>query len=159
VQNPDRVDPLRSDARFHPHPYTVAIALMASPIFFQLTQLYDEHARDVIRELLSVYRAHRTAMARGYVFPIGDKPDNGSWTGFQCHEMASGSGYLTIFRERNQPEPERELALRFVAGRRLAIEDLMRGETRTVDVGEDGRVWFRIEHPADFRFLRYVPNT
>jgi hypothetical protein len=157
VQNPDRVDPQRSDARFHPHPYTVAITLMASPIFFQLTQLYDDHARDAIRALLAVYKEHRAAMARGYVFPIGQKPDNGSWTGFQCHDFASGTGYLTIFRERNQPEPERELALRFAAGRRLEIMDLMRGASRTVDVGEDGKVWFRIEHPADFRFLRYVP--
>jgi len=157
VQNGDRVDPQRSDARFHPHPYLVAITLMASPIFFQMTQLYDDHARDVIRDLLSVYKRHRAAMARGYVFPIGEKPDNGSWTGFQCHDSASGSGYLMVFRERNQPAPEWKLALRFVAGRRLEIEDLVHGESRTVDVGEDGKVWFRIEHPADFRFLRYEP--
>ena len=62
-----------------------------------------------------------------------------------------------VFRERNQPAPEWKLALRFVAGRRLEIEDLVHGESRTVDVGEDGKVWFRIEHPADFRFLRYEP--
>ena len=53
----------------------LAITLMATPLFSQLTQLYSPQARDEIRALLSVYKRWRDEIYRGYVFPIGDKPD------------------------------------------------------------------------------------
>ncbi len=155
VQNVEAVDPNWSDARLHNHPYSVAIALMGTPLFFQLTSRYSPAARDQIRALLSVYKQHREEMYQGYVFPIGDKPSNRSWTGFQNHNFDTGAGYLTIFRELHNPEPEQTLRLRFVAGKTLLLAHLCRGEERTVEVGEDGKVAFGIGQPAGFLFCRY----
>ncbi|MFW6163686.1 MAG: hypothetical protein ACODAJ_13025 [Planctomycetota bacterium] len=155
VQNGDRVDPDRSNAHRHPHPYCVAITLMGSPIFFQETQHYSPQARDAIRPLLTLYRQHRAALFRGLVFPIGDEPSDASWTGFQNHDPDSASGYLLIFREIGNEDRSARLTLRFLAGKALEVTDLRRGTTRRRRVGPDGTVRVRIARPADFRFLRY----
>lgn len=155
VQNPERVNRDVSDAYLHNHPYTVAISLMGSPIFFQETHYYDERARSQIRPLLALYKAHRRRMYRGFVFPIGAEPDNASWTGFQNWDPETESGYLTIFREIGAEEPVAEIALRFAAGRRLRIMDLQSGIDRSLQVPPDGRLRFEIPQAPGFRFLRY----
>lgn len=155
VQNLDRVDPDHSNAHLHSHPYCVAITLMGSPIFFQETHHYSPEARDAIRPLLALYREHREAMFRGLVFPIGDEPTDASWTGFQSHDAATQTGYLTIFRELGNDQRSARVALRFLAGKALEVTDLRRGTARRRRVGRDGTVSFRIARPADFLFLRY----
>jgi len=100
IQNADRVDPKLSDAGLHPHSYAVAIALMGIPLLFLETKYYTDEAKAEIRSLLKVYKTHREAIYRGIVHPIGAKPNNGSWTGFQCHLPGENHGYLMVFRER-----------------------------------------------------------
>lgn len=155
VQNIDRVNPQLSDAGLHSHDYCVAITLMSTPLFFQQTVFYTEAARRQIRPLLATYKEHREAMFRGTVYPVGAKPDNYAWTGFQNHDQESGSGYLTIFRELNNSEPAAEIKLEFVAGRSLVITDLMDERRRTVTAGADGRVAFSCESAPGYLFLRY----
>jgi hypothetical protein len=155
VQNVDRVDRERSDAWRHSHAYCVAVTLMATPLFFQLTQLYSPEARAQIRALLSAYKAYRDEMYRGYVFPIGSKPDNASWAGFQCHLPGEGAGYFTVFRELYNRETEHEMCARFLAGKEIELLDLQSGESSVVQVGPDGGIAFRIPVPAGFRFYRY----
>ncbi len=156
VQNLDAVNPERSDARLYNHAYNVAITLMGTPLFFQLTSRYSEAARDAIRPLLAAYKAHRREMFAGYVFPIGSKPDGRSWPGFQCHVPDADAGYLTIFRELHNTAAEQTIALKFLASKTITLTDLMRNETSTVTVGDDGSVDFTIDTPADFRFYRYT---
>jgi hypothetical protein len=155
VQNIDLVNPRVTDAAEYNHPYCVAITLMGSPIFFQLTQYYRREARDQIRPLLAVYKKHRREMFEGYVYPIGDKPDNGSWPGFQCHVAHKKAGYLLIFRELHSADSTRTIRLNFLAGRKLNLEDLRTGARKTLDVGPAGEAPFEITNPADFRFYRY----
>jgi hypothetical protein len=133
----------------------VAIALLATPLFFQLTQLYSAAARDEIRALLRVYKAHREAIYRGYVFPIGAKPDNASWTGFQCHLPDEGAGYLTLFRELYNRDAQQALRLHFLSGRAFELEDLRSGERSTMQADAEGSVTFTIGSPAGFGFYRY----
>jgi hypothetical protein len=149
------VDRERSNAHEHRHDYCVAITLMGSPIFFQETQYYDEAARKQIRPLLAVYKQHRKAMFRGMVFPIGDRPGDASWTGFQCHIAGEKAGYVTVFRELHNGEPRARIALNFLAGRSLRLTHLCSGATRSVKVRRDGTVAFRLPRPASFQFLRY----
>lgn len=159
VQNPARTNRDLSDAWKHPHDYCVAQTLMGSPIFFQETQYYDEAARSQIRPLLAVYRNHRAAMFKGYVFPVGDEPDNRSWSGFQNHDPESGAGYLTLFRQIGNGDPKHAVALKFLAGRTIRVTDLVRGTDRTVRAPADGRVEFAIDRAPGFLFLRYEPVT
>jgi hypothetical protein len=155
IQNVDRVDPAWSDAGAHSHRYAVAIALMGIPLFFQETKLYNDAARAEIRPLLAVYKAHREAIYRGMVHPIGDQPDNASWTGFQCHLAHENRGYLTVFRERCNQEATAMLQLGWLAPGAIQVMDLVRGTTAEQPVGTDGAVGFRIDDAPGFRFLAY----
>lgn len=149
VQNVDRVDPTLSDAPLHSHGYAVAIALMATPVFFQQTRFYADAARNEIRRLLAVYKEHRAGMYRGVVHPIGSKPNNRSWTGFQC-VTSPRDGYLTVFRELHNTEDRRRIALRGLPAGEIVATDLLSGETVT-----GAELEIAIPEAPGFRFLRY----
>lgn len=156
VQNNDRVNREVSDACLHPHGYTVAQALMGSPIFFQETHYYTGEARRQIRPLLKVYKQHRNEIYKGYVFPIGDKPDNKSWSGFQCHIPNHTTGYLTLFRQIGNTEPTQSIPLKFLAdGTRIKLTDLVDETCRDLTVGDGGGACFSIDKPAGFKFMKY----
>ncbi len=155
VQNIDRVNPDVSDAHKHNHPYCVAITLMGSPIFFQETQYYDQEDRKQIRPLLALYKEHRKAMYKGYVYPIGDKPDNASWAGFQNHNNKTDTGYITLFRELKNGESTKNIQLHYLAGKAIEITDLINESVRTVNVDNNGFVEFKISKTPHFKFLKY----
>ncbi len=156
VQNNARVDRQASDAYLYPYDYTVAQTLMGSPIFFQETRHYSDDAREQIRPLLAVYRQHRAAMYQGYVFPIGDKPDNKSWSGFQCYMPGEPQGYLTVFRQLENPDATHAMPLKFLeAGTRLKLTDLMSGGSRELTLGAGGTAELTIDRAAGFKFLKY----
>ena len=155
VQNVDRVDRSKSDAWKHDHAYCAAQTLMGLPIFFQETHYYTEKARRRIRPLLALYKKHRLEMAKGFVFPVGRKPDNRSWSGFQDHDPESGSGYLTLFRQIENTKEEEVVRLHFLGGKSLELEDLRSGRKWSVRADPKGRVSFRIPKAGGFLFLRY----
>ncbi|BDD10200.1 hypothetical protein FUAX_26320 [Fulvitalea axinellae] len=155
VQNIDRVNRELSDAYLHNHPYSVALTLMGSPIFFQETHRYTDKARDEIRKLLAEYKLHRKEMYDGYVFPVGAKPDNSSWTGFQNYLPSDDRGYLTIFRELNNENRNGKIKLNFLGGKKIKITDLIKKTSREVTVGKDGAVDFEIADKAGFLFCEY----
>ncbi|QDU56674.1 hypothetical protein Pan181_28840 [Aeoliella mucimassa] len=156
VQNVDNVrEGAPTDAGLHSHSYAVAISLMSSPIFFQETHYYEGAARDEIRNLLAIYKQHREAMYQGYVFPIGDEPDNASWTGFQNHNTETGEGYLTIFRERLNDSPQEKIQLNFLDGKQLEFVDLLTNKTWTQTVGPEGEIELTIPDSPGFLFLKY----
>ncbi len=155
IQNINRVDKSRSDAYLHNHPYSVAIGLVGTPLFFQETQFYSKSAKDEIRPVLAKYKEHRNEMFRQYVFPVGDEPNNASWTGFQWIDVNRRSGYLMIFRELNNPETEMSIALRFLKNKKIEITNLMDGKSSELMVGDEGKYTLTIDNPADYRFLKY----
>lgn len=155
VQNIDMVkDPSQTDAGQYNHYYVIGITLMSSPIFFQETRHYSEKARSQIRSLLNVYKKHRDAIYAGYVFPIGDEPDNRSWTGFQNHNPESESGYLTIFRELHNKEKEKKIDLKFLKNKKILLQNVLTGEKKIITQAESS-LSFSAEHPASFQFYRY----
>jgi hypothetical protein len=68
----------------------------------------------------------------------------------------SVSGDFRKFRELHSDDAQRSLALKFLAGKSIEIEDVERGTKRTVSVAPDGAVPFDIDQPAGYRFLRYT---
>lgn len=156
VQNVDRVNREVSDAYQHPHDYVVAQTLMGSPIFFQETHYYTHAARQQIRPLLAVYKQHRDDIFAGYIFPIGDKPDNATWSGFQCMIPEKDHGYLTLFRQIDNAQTTRAIRMKFLKpGSRLKLTDLMTDTTRVVTAGPDSELAFTIAEAPGFSFLRY----
>jgi len=143
-----------TDAKIYNHPYAVGIALMSSPIFFQETQYYSQKAREQIKPILSVYKKHREAMYSGYVFPIGNEPDNKSWTGFQNYNPETNSGYLTIFRELHNNDTSKDIALKFIEDKEIKLTNLLTDEMRVIKLG-GSNINFSISHPASFQFFKY----
>ena len=155
IQNIDRVNKEVSDAYLHNHPYSVAIALMGSPIFFQETHYYSDEARDQIKPVLATYKQHRDEMYKGYVFPIGEKPNNANWAGFQNYNPETNFGYFTLFREINNKEGTKKIKLSFLSGKTLLLTNLMTKETAQKSVDQNGMIEFSIDQPANFRFYKY----
>lgn len=157
VQNVDAVYATGTNAGDHSHGYAFAIALMGAPVFFQELKYLSTEAQRKIGDLLSLYKGIRSELAEGFVYPIGDEPNDGSWTGFQCHRDATDDGFLLVFREMGNAQGECRLPLHFCANKSLCLRDLLdqEGERRTVRVPADGRVEFKIEHPGGWRLLRY----
>ncbi len=156
VQNVDMVDKNRSDAHLHPHSYAVAIPLMSIPLFFLETKYYSDEARNEIRPLLAEYKKHRELIYRGQVHPIGNKPDNGSWTGFQCHLEDEKCGFLTVFRERCSIADEAALELGWLRNQNILLTNLLDGTSCERNVDHRGEVQFVIEEAPGFLFLKYT---
>ena len=156
LQNPKRTRTDISDAGKHSHSYCFAMGLPFVPCFFQSAQFLDPLGKVELQKLIKLYKAHREDIFTSLTFPIGDLPDNSSWAGFQMQSRQRPGGYLILFRELHNAEETRSIALKFLTGRTIEIEDLERWEKITVQVGKDGSVPFTIDRPADYRFLRYA---
>jgi hypothetical protein len=161
VQNVDRVTRQpdaygeRSDAWKHPHDYCFAQTMMGTPIFFQETQLYSQKAREQLKPLIRIYREHREALYAGYPFPLGAKPDNKSWSGFQNYNPVNGTSYLTLFRQIGSREEKKELNILFYPpGTRLRMTDLESNESEELTLGAAGRIEFRIAEKPGYQFLK-----
>ena len=107
-------------------------------------------------ELISIYKAHRDELYEGYVFALGDRPDDTSWTGFQNYHPDEEFGYLSLFREIDNKDKKKRIQLHFIKGKTLAIEDLMTGTKKTYSVDENGYVEFEMLSPASFKFFKYT---
>lgn len=155
VMDPDTVARDKSDAYGYSHAYCTAITLMGSPLFFGLTHCYANEARAEVKHLLGVYKRHRDSLAAGYVFPVGEIPDNASWTGFQDVLPGRAAGYLLVFRERLNKKPSLALDLAFLRNTDLELTDLESGQVSRIHVNARGAATFFIERPASYRFYRY----
>ena len=155
VQNIDMVDKEKSDAFKYNHPYSAAIPLMSTPLFFQETQFYTPRAKEQIKTVLSAYRKVREDIYQCFVYPIGYEPDNASWAGFQAHHPEKQIGYISLFREIDNREPETDIKLRFLKDKKLSFKNLLSDEIFEKIVDEDGNVSFTIPENAGFLFLKY----
>ncbi|MDA3959872.1 MAG: hypothetical protein PF961_03710 [Planctomycetota bacterium] len=154
IQNPRKTRADLSDAHLHPIGYCFATALMATPILFQQLQFLAPDQRKELRELLTVYRAHRSAIHRGDVSGIGASPNNTSHTGFHC-QLNDGTGYLTVFRERTNTEPQVTVHLPHLANTSIRLTNLLTDTTTEHPLNQAGTLTITIDKPADYRFFRY----
>lgn len=154
IGNVDRI-PEGAPPYAYGHQYAVGVALMSSPIFFQETHYYKPEARRQVKSVLEPYREHRKEMYTGYVFPIGDEPDNKSWTGFQNYIPESQFGYLTVFREAENEQDSHEFTLKFLKDKEIRLTNLLTGETKTTAIDAVGKLNISMDKPAQFRFYRY----
>ena len=156
LQNPKRVNANRSDAPQHSHAYCFAMGFPFVPCFFQSAQYLDEKGKEELRELISLFKKHREKIFSAYAFPVGDKPDNKSWAGFQMvSEGGAKDNFLLLFRELHSNESARNIRLKFLAGKKIKIANLQTGNTEVKKVEANGNLSLRIEKPADILFLTY----
>lgn len=156
IQNKDMVDPSMSDARKYSHGYTVAIALMSTPLFFQETHFLSEGAISEISEILKSYKNIRHSLYDCFVFPIGNEPDNASWTGFQAHHPTEHIGYLNLFREIDNSNETQTLRLNFLENKEITFVDILNGVETVSQADENGNIEFRLSRPGEFKMLKYT---
>jgi hypothetical protein len=156
LQNPKRANPDRSDAPLHSHAYCFAMGMPFVPVLFQSAQFLDAPGRDELRKVISLYKQHREAIFTSYTFPIGDQPDNASWSGFQTYSPDRTSDYLLLFRELHNQQSQHNLQLKFLPNQAITLTDLETGEKRTVQVPADGTVQFEVPQAANYRLLQYT---
>lgn len=147
-----------SDAYQHPENYCVATALMGIPEFMALPRFYQPEDRKRVGDLMKIYKNVQQDIFTGYVFPVGNQPDNASWTGFQSINFNNEkTGYLTIFRELHNRDMSKQIALNFLKeGDRVEIENLMTKTKEIQTAGANSRITFKIQSPADFLFLKWT---
>lgn len=154
LQNPKRAGP-HSDGPEHGHGYCFAMGLPFAPCFFQSAQNLDEPGRKELHDLISIFKTCRKDIFTSLTFPIGDLPDNESWSGFQMVSTSRNGGHLLLFRELHNNQPRHFLQLMFLAGKKIILENLVTGKKETLTVGSDGSLAFEINACADYRLLRY----
>jgi hypothetical protein len=152
----DLVNHKYSNAYLYGDVYSFAIAMMCTPLYFTETWRFAPEDRAPVRELISIYKAHRDELYKGYVFALGDRPDDTSWTGFQNYHPEKDFGYLTLFREIDNKDKKKRIQLHFIKGKTLAIEDLITGKKKNYKVDNKGYVEFTMKDPASFKFYKYT---
>jgi hypothetical protein len=156
VQTTEFIHPKMSNARLYGDVYSFAIAMMSAPLFFTETWRYSPQDRAAVKSLIGIYKKHRDNLYNGYVFAIGELPNDASWTGFQNYHPDKDFGYLALFRDINNTEKEKAIQLRFLRNKIIRIEDLVNGDKRQMDVDENGTIRFDGIKPASFRFYKYT---
>jgi hypothetical protein len=156
LQNPKRTRKDLSDAWQHSHGYCFAMGLPFVPEFFQCAQFLDADGRKELKALIATYKAHREEIFTSVTFPIGDVPDNASWSGFQMMNPGGKSGHLLIFRELHNEQPRHDMQLKFLNGKTVALENVETGEKRAAKVSATGDVEFEIRQPAGYGFYKYA---
>lgn len=146
-----------SDAYKHSETYCVATGLMGIPEFMAMPRFYQPQDRKKVSTLMSIYKSVQKEIFTGYVFPIGEEPNNKSWSGFQSvNENSKSTGYVTIFRELENTQAVNKLSLRLIQkGQKVKLTNLQTGDKSTQFAGPNGLLEFNINNPADFLFLKW----
>lgn len=155
IQNKETVSADLSDAYRYSHAYTVGIALMSTPLFFQETKFYSNKALSEIKTVIDAYKPIRHSLYDCYVFPVGEEPDNASWSGFQAISPDGNSGFMTVFREINNNNPSYNMAIYNNGSKKMKIKDLISGKTEIIDISKANEITVFIPKPGEFRFLSY----
>lgn len=156
VQTTEHVDPEYSNARLYGDVYSFAIAMMSAPLFFTETHRYSPEDREAVKEIISIYKKYREDLYQGYVFSLGERPDDTAWAGFQNVHPGKDFGYMTLFREIDNMETRKSIQLKFIRDKKILIEDLTTGEKKTLKVDKDGFTTCEIKEPASFKFYKYT---
>jgi hypothetical protein len=155
LQNPKRTNPERSDAPQYSHSYCFAMGVPFVPCFFQSAQYLDKSGQEELKNFITLYKKYRKDIFESYSFPIGEKPSNDSWSGFQFVNESMDKGYFLLFRELHNQEAQKSIQLKFLAKKTIRITNLETGESVQKRVSPTGELDFKIENPAGYVFLTY----
>lgn len=103
IVNPDRdTEHYNEGDPFVPSLYTMdylfAATMLSNPLFWMEMQFLSDERRAQLAPLMTVWKAHRDALVKGDVSPIGEKPNGRSLTGFAVKNNEK-TQYVLLFRE------------------------------------------------------------
>ncbi len=156
-RNPDKYP---ENDPFAPHRYdfnyVFAITMPGQPLaWLEATSLPDEAMQTA--PLIKKYKSLQQDIHDGYIFPVGEKPDGSSWTGFQSFKENRSEGYVLIFREKN-PSGTRKINLSWLRAGEYRFT-LLHGAGKSFTQYVDGsrQVEFTIPEINSFQLFKYEP--
>ena len=126
-----------TEAHKHDISYGLAISCVGIPLCFHRTSLYTEEQRNSVRDWLRGYQCHKHNLHLADCEPVGEKPNNKSWTGFH-YALQAKNGYLMAFRELHDERPNHGLHVPALANSHLHFHDCHNGKQWEVQVDDSG---------------------
>ena len=106
-------------------------------------------ARKLIRPCSKYTKNIVKICLKGMYFLLPKKPDNKSWSGFQCVIPGKKHGYLTIFRQLENTEKSKKIKLKFLKpGTKIELTDLMTAAKISAKLDENCAVTFATDKAA-----------
>jgi hypothetical protein len=155
VQNVRLVNPNGSDAVKHCQEYALGIGMTGTPLFFQETYKYEGVDRNTVAKVMERYKQHRDHIYHSFAFPVGEEPNNKTWSGIQYIKPGSKTGYLYLFRELLNTQQSKEIRLEKLAGKTIEFKEILSGKSWIGSADKNGSVKFTIPEPATFMFIQY----
>ncbi|MDD6253289.1 MAG: alpha-galactosidase [Bacteroidales bacterium] len=134
--------------------YVFATAMAGQPLAWMEASNLPEEAYGTA-SLIRQYKEVAAEFHEGIILPVGEEPSGRSWTGFQSISPDGETGFIIVYRERND---------RVSAGIRTWLPEnskvlftkiLGDGRNFRTMTGENGRVVFRLDSPDSFAMYRY----
>ncbi|HEC42201.1 MAG TPA: alpha-galactosidase [Bacteroides sp.] len=148
----DAMDPLRPSVI--PFDYVFSITMAGQPLaWFESSGLPEEAYH--INSLIESYKKVMSEFHQGYIFPIGEMPDGGSWTGFQSI-LNEHSGYFLIYRENNSNESF-EIQTYLSPDSGVKLEKILGyGDNFDCLTGRNGEISFNLSGEFTYGLFHYV---
>lgn len=138
--------------------YEFAAVMVSNPLIWMEMSNLLPGDRECLAGIVCVYKQHRKALFGSEVYPIGDKPDGVSFTGFQA-KLNEAEGYLILFREFAQ-EKQYTYFLNGLAGEKLSYEFLYANNEKedyslNENLGSSGELEVKFEKSRSYIFVKY----
>jgi hypothetical protein len=111
--------------------------------------------RNTVAKVMERYKQHRDHIYHSFAFPVGDEPNNKTWSGIQYIKPGSKTGYLYLFRELLNTQQSKEIRLEKLAGKTIEFKEILSGKSWIGSTDKNGSVKFTIPEPATFMFIQY----
>jgi alpha-galactosidase len=79
-----------------------ATVMLSSPLAWMEMQGLHPQTANEMSSLIAKWKVERDRIHMGMTFPVGEKPDGFSWTGFVSEALDGDGGYVLFFRECNE---------------------------------------------------------
>ena len=134
--------------------YWAAVTLFAQPLVWLSPSKLDPKIQAIYRDVLRMHLQHRDRIFSGEIFPVGNKPDGASITGFQSHHFKDGSGFLILYRELKAPAIGK-VKIHFALDAHLVLTSLS-DDSGVIEKGAGQEtVEVSLAAPGSFRFFKY----
>jgi hypothetical protein len=139
----------------YPIEYVLSTTIFTNPLYWgSLTELSAEKLK-IFNQFIKKLEPHKNEIMKGLIFPIGEMPEKGNWSGFISIDGDS-KGYLGIYRNGAETVKHRFKTNLLKPGK-YVFNDVFSGEKtymkRTLEFNIDEKFGFRL-----FKFERACEN-
>jgi alpha-galactosidase len=127
--------------------YLFASVMFCSPLAFLEAQHLSGRSASSLKAIIKTWKKYRDRIFNGTVFPIGQRPDGNSWTGFASVSHDNTSAVAVVLRELHAKQSV-PLDIPFLEEKNVRCEKLAGDGTASFENGK-----LRVEIPSSPAFL------